>query len=484
MQTPEHERQPCGAVLRGYRAAAGLSQEELAERPGLSRRTISDLERGATGAPYRSTVALLAEALGLDAPQRAALEKAARRASPTSGAPLAPADAAGAVAEPLWRHDWGDVPAVPALQGRSKELATLARWVQEERCRVVQVLGAGGIGKTALAARLAQDLAPAFAVLYWRSLRNAPPVEEWLAGALAALSTGQAVAPDGLDARLGLLGLLRGRRALLVLDNLESVLEPGAPLVRYRAGYGAVLAQLAESGHQGCLLLTSREQPLHDDAGAVRALRLDGLGVAEGRALLARRALAGDDAAWGALVARYGGNPLALGVLGETIGIVFGGEIAAFLAQEAAVFGDIRALLDGQVARLSPLEQAILLWLAVEREPVGFAELVADLGPGVARGAAVEAVEALARRSLLERGGRTWTSRGPCRCAATASAQPAASSTRPARGVRPTAYPRTALCWCGRTASSPGSPPTPAMPCRPPSQAYWQRSSIGRYAGR
>jgi hypothetical protein len=49
-------------------------------------------------------------------------------------------------------------------------------------------------------------------------------------------------------------------------------------------------------------------------------------------------------------------------------------------------------------------ERALFYWLAVEREPVGLAGLVADLGPGVARGEALEALEALGRRSLLERG--------------------------------------------------------------------------------
>jgi transcriptional regulator with XRE-family HTH domain len=82
------EQRPFGTVLRGYRVTAGLSQEELAARAQLSRRTISDLERGVTSAPYRSTVALLADALELDA-ARAALDRAARRAVPTP-APLVP----------------------------------------------------------------------------------------------------------------------------------------------------------------------------------------------------------------------------------------------------------------------------------------------------------------------------------------------------------------------------------------------------------
>src|SRR5829696_3553637 len=67
------------ALLRRYRVAAGLSQEALAERAGLSARAISDLERGVRRAPYRETVSLLADALGLRDGDRAALREAVNR---------------------------------------------------------------------------------------------------------------------------------------------------------------------------------------------------------------------------------------------------------------------------------------------------------------------------------------------------------------------------------------------------------------------
>jgi membrane protein implicated in regulation of membrane protease activity/DNA-binding XRE family transcriptional regulator len=69
----------CGALLKRYRVAAGLTQEELAERAGLSVRAISDLERGLHRSPQRETVQLLAAALDLAPADRATFEAAARR---------------------------------------------------------------------------------------------------------------------------------------------------------------------------------------------------------------------------------------------------------------------------------------------------------------------------------------------------------------------------------------------------------------------
>jgi transcriptional regulator with XRE-family HTH domain len=84
---------PFGLLLRQYRAAAGLSQEELAERAGLSKRGISDLERGQRRSPHPATVRRLAEALDLDGAERAAWLSSVAVAAHTSGA--APASAAG-----------------------------------------------------------------------------------------------------------------------------------------------------------------------------------------------------------------------------------------------------------------------------------------------------------------------------------------------------------------------------------------------------
>ena len=72
-----------GTRLRSCRQLAGLSQQELAERSGLSVRAISDLERGRTRFPYQDSLARLADALALSEPARTEfITSASRRLAP------------------------------------------------------------------------------------------------------------------------------------------------------------------------------------------------------------------------------------------------------------------------------------------------------------------------------------------------------------------------------------------------------------------
>jgi transcriptional regulator with XRE-family HTH domain len=409
------------------RRRAAMTQRGVAARVGVSERTVRLWEDG-LGHPGAANLRRLiglylaqgAFQAGREREEAAALWVAALRETPSLRAPFDAeafaalvADAQGE-ARPSARagdpaYDWGEAPSAAAFHGRQAEVDTLTHWIVQEGFRLVGVVGMGGLGKTALAAKLARDLAPHFEAVHWRSLRNATPSAEWLAGAVAFLSEQRVVPAGDEEARLRqLLGQLRARRCLVVLDNLETVLQPAAAAPTFLEGYAAyghVIAAVAEGGHRSCLVVTSREQPPELSPGeGVGLLRLGGLDDAAAQALLADRGLVGDAAAWRSLVARYGGNALALQMVAETIAGLFGGEIASFLGEAEAVFGDIHRLLAAQFARLSPTEQAVLSRLAVAREPVRFRELAADLGQGVGHGGLIDAVEALGRRSLLERG--------------------------------------------------------------------------------
>jgi hypothetical protein len=171
-----------------------------------------------------------------------------------------------------------------------------------------------------------------------------------------------------------------------------------------------VLQAIGEARHQSCLVVTSREAPPELavlGGGRVRRFQLDGLGVPDGQVLLADKQLSGDDDDWANLIVRFGGNGLALKVVGESISQVFDGDIGMFLEQSGSptAFGGIRRLLAEQIERSSALEQKLLRVLAVEREPISVAELIASMGPRIRHAAVLEAVEALRRRSLVERAG-------------------------------------------------------------------------------
>ena len=247
--------------------------------------------------------------------------------------------------------------------GRATERELLAQWVLDERCRVVAVLGLGGIGKSLLATRLAHDLAPSFEYVFWRSLRDAPTPSEWLAEALGFLAPGEAPESGGEPALLRrLLELLSEARCLLVLDNVETVLQPGGRVGAIDRATSATARCSGSSGRRrtgAASSLTSREEPselrpLRGERGPVRALDLGGLGVEDGRALLRDKQLDGDEAAWQALVQRYGGNGLALKVVGETIRELFGGSIADYLeyatTTPGVMVGGVRELLGAQIA--------------------------------------------------------------------------------------------------------------------------------------
>jgi predicted ATPase/transcriptional regulator with XRE-family HTH domain len=226
---PATETSQLGHLIRRFRLAAELSQEELAERAGVSARAVSDMERGLRTAPRLETVRMLADGLALEGTERANLLAAARPelrdeddATPTrprtssaqsTTLPLAP--------RPL------PVPPDPLI-GRDQDVEQIGTLLMSERVRLVTLTGPGGVGKTRLSLAVAAQISPGFvdgvAFVDLSFLTRSDQVEPAIVSAL-----GIPVDPR-LPSHHALLATLRERSLLLVLDTFEHLLD-AAPLL-------------------------------------------------------------------------------------------------------------------------------------------------------------------------------------------------------------------------------------------------------------
>ncbi len=305
--------------------------------------------------------------------------------------------------------DWGEVPDTAMFAGRVVEIETLKQWIVTEKVRLVALLGIGGVGKTALAAEVARGIAGEFEYVIWRSLREAPPVEKIIGDCIKLVSRHNTIdLPDSLGEKItASIDRWRSARCLIILDNAESILQAGSLAGSYQPlsdGYGELLRRIGESAHQSCVMVTSREQfkelrRLQGDDAPVRVLQLGGLQQSAVK-ILNRRGIFGSEGEIEWLISQYQGNPLALEIVAATIRNTFNYSIADFL-QIPTVFGEIKDLLTVQFNRLSEVEQSVIYWLAIRREPVNTQELLCDLLDGsIAQ--IITAIDSLLDRSLIQ----------------------------------------------------------------------------------
>jgi predicted ATPase/DNA-binding XRE family transcriptional regulator len=279
-----------GQLLRQFRTAAGLSQEQLADLARISVESVGALERGTRRAPYRETVAVLVDALKLDAGERGMLEAAANaaRARGTRNSVAANAPAVN--------------PNLPlqstSFIGRAQDIADITALLQENR--LVTVTGSGGVGKTRVVVEVAMQL-PGAVRSEVRFVDLSPLSDSRLIIRELASRLGVSLA-DTVTATEALVAALRSTRMLVVLDNCEHVIADIALLVSAILRSCPQISFLATSrerlavGGEVVYRLPSLEVPDRPPAGIERARRYAALDLFMQRATLGDRSVIfGDD---------------------------------------------------------------------------------------------------------------------------------------------------------------------------------------------
>ncbi len=317
------------------------------------------------------------------------------------------------------RQDWGEVIDVSRFYGRTAEIETLTQWIVGDRCRVVALLGMGGMGKTSLSIKLAEEVQKEFDFVIWRSLRYAPSFEDKITECIKILSNQEitTLSISHNDQITTLIEYLRKFRCLLVLDNFETLLQNGKQSGSYCQGYepyGELLARVGETNHQSCILITSQEKPtevatLEGDELPVRTLALSGLEISAGQTIISLKGLSGSEAETQKLVECYSGNPLALKIAATVIRDLHENKIANFLAEGAIVSKGIRNLLQQQFDRLSGLEQQVMFWLAINRSLISLGELQLAFIPSISKSQLSDVLGSLRWRSLIESNNKGFT---------------------------------------------------------------------------
>ena len=394
------------AVLRQLRTSAALSQEELAERAGLSPRGISDLERGVRRAPHLTTVRLLADALALDSTEWQLLLAAARPAR----LPETENDTS---------DDYAPLPLpLTTLLGREQELADLSVLVGNAGVRLVTLTGAGGSGKTRLAVevgtRLQGEFGDGVVFIDLSSLTDAALVPSTIASAVGVRERPGERLLDTLSQ------VLAPKHLLLITDNFEQVLD-AAPDIAALLAVCPHLSVLATSrevlrvrGEHVFPLLPLPLPPSGHQTALDETARIPAVALFIERAIANHPdfALTTDNTlAVAAICRRLDGLPLAIELAAAWINVLPPNELLDRLEQRLLLLtGGSRDLAPRQRTMrdaiawsydlLAPHEQALFRRLAVF---VGDWTLeAAEIVSGGHHQNVLEGLEALARASLIQ----------------------------------------------------------------------------------
>lgn len=228
------------------------------------------------------------------------------------------------------------------------------------------IYGMKGIGKTTLAQKLAENLAPKFDRIVWISLADAPPLQNFLAIVVREVAGGrQAKLSQQLECAIEkTIVLLQQQQCLFILDNADAIFDKNHPDRDLVSEYARFFNTLDSVINQNFWVMITVEKPILIDANYPQ-IELKGLDRQSCQMMLEDSGLVGISKSWDVLVTKYHGNPQYLKIVANTIRDIFNGNIGNFLDANILIFDRINGFLSDQLDSLTNIEAAVLMWIVI-----------------------------------------------------------------------------------------------------------------------
>lgn len=314
--------------------------------------------------------------------------------------------------KPIFYCDWEEKIAVNNFIGRESELAKIALWILQDRCRSIAIYGISGIGKSTFATKLVETIQTSFQYVFWRSLQQPPRLELLLNNLIDSFKV-DIKPPETTEGKISLLlDLFRSHRCLLVLDCFDRLFSCNKISGIYRSefkDYARFLQRLCEEESNSCCTILSRQQPKEFSFlgnEKVRSFCLLGLTVAEAVRVAERQALIGSESERERFVNLCANIPLVIKQTSLTIIKIFNSNLTEFLGSDTLVLSNFLEVLDEQFRCLTENERKILYALAVNQKLFQEGKFVREFGYRLPKYVQIETIESLQRRSILRQNSR------------------------------------------------------------------------------
>jgi hypothetical protein len=274
-----------------------------------------------------------------------------------------------------------NAPKFPYFYGRNNELSTLKDWLINQEIRLITIFGISGIGKTATALHLINEIPQHFDYIIYRALYFSPSLTTTLTNLLQIFSPPEI--PNDIESQINLfIDYLTQYQCLIILDDIQNLFTPQKLAGTWqtdRTSYHLLFQAIALSSHHSNIILLSQEkwleiQQLEKANYPVKSLILSGLD-SDATEILHHQNLANQEL-WPQLITLYQSHPLWLELTAELIGELSAGNVSEFLEYQGLIVPEgVRSHLDKKWQKLAPNEQKIMLQLAQETAPIGISKI-------------------------------------------------------------------------------------------------------------